>query len=105
MAIPAYQNNNPYTISVAGLTNELTIVIPPYKYIAGTSYGSYVGVVPGFIFANADYTDPSVATAVVYVEVPLGLKGYANNTAAVAAGLTVGAQYYNSSTYVVTVVH
>ena len=100
--IAAYRNINKYGISVAGLSNEKTIEIPSTKCIAG-NYSSYVDVIPGFVYAAADYTTlPS--SDVVYVEAPYvsylngsGLVDYANNAAAKAAGLVAGNMYYTTT--------
>ena len=98
MAISAYQNINTFPISIAGLSNELSITIPTLKYVAG-SYDNYVGVIPGFIKAADDYlTLPSAD--VVYVEVPwlsANPLPFANNAAAIAGNVAPGEFYYTDS--------
>lgn len=95
MAIAAYQNINEFPISIAGLTNELSVTVPTLKYIAG-NYDSYVGVIPGFIKAADDYLTLPLQD-VVYVAVPWLLHNplpFANNAAAIAGNVSPGDFYY-----------
>jgi hypothetical protein len=77
MALPAYKNTNPYTVSVP-LSEGIGLNVPPNKYIVGPHFSEYPLLFPGFILAYADSASVSPQSDIIYTHAadPTEISGY-----------------------------